>query len=145
MEKKRLAEQYPAGTTAPGIDFVLGGDPNLPNGGLMERFPGLYIPILDPLFNGAAATDTQFKTVEINREYDGAADFPLYPLNVIADLNAVLGFFYRHMYPFDVSLPTIRRRRRLTRAPHGDTSYYFFETQDLPLFDPLRTWGCPSR
>ena len=34
-EKLKLAEQYPAGTTAPDIDFVLGGDPNLPNGGLL--------------------------------------------------------------------------------------------------------------
>ena len=35
VEKRKLAEQYPAGTTAPDIDFVLGGDPNLPNGGLL--------------------------------------------------------------------------------------------------------------
>ena len=55
MEKRKLAEQYPAGTTAPDIDFVLSGDPNLPNGGLLARFPGLYIPILDLSFNGPAA------------------------------------------------------------------------------------------
>jgi hypothetical protein len=52
LEKQKLAEQYPFGTTAPDIDFVLGGDPNLPNGGLEARFPGLYIPILDWSFNG---------------------------------------------------------------------------------------------
>ncbi|HKH50462.1 MAG TPA: PE-PPE domain-containing protein, partial [Mycobacterium sp.] len=44
LEKRKLAEQYPAGTAAPDIDFVLGGDANLPNGGLHARFPGLYIP-----------------------------------------------------------------------------------------------------
>ena len=33
LEKRKLAEQYPAGTKAPDIDFVLGGDLNLPNGG----------------------------------------------------------------------------------------------------------------
>ena len=32
-EKTKLAEQYPAGTKAPDIDFVLSGDLNLPNGG----------------------------------------------------------------------------------------------------------------
>ena len=47
LEKRKLAEQYPAEPTAPDIDFVLSGDPNLPNGGLLARFPGLYIPILD--------------------------------------------------------------------------------------------------
>ena len=47
LEKRKLAEQYPAGTEAPDIDFVLGADGNLPNGGFLARFPGLYIPILD--------------------------------------------------------------------------------------------------
>ena len=87
-EKRKLAEQYPAGTKAPDIDFVLSGDPNLPNGGIPARFPGLYIPILDFSFNGPAPTDTQFDTVEITRQYDFFADFPLYPLNLVAALNA---------------------------------------------------------
>jgi hypothetical protein len=39
-EKRKLAEQYPAGTQAPDIDFVLSGDLNLPNGGLLARFSG---------------------------------------------------------------------------------------------------------
>ena len=39
-EKRKLAEQYPAGTKAPDIDFVLGGDGNLPNGGVLAPVPG---------------------------------------------------------------------------------------------------------
>jgi hypothetical protein len=144
LEKRKLAEQYPAGTAAPDIDFVLGGDLNLPNGGLFARFPGLYIPILDWSFNGPAPTDTQFDTVEINRQYDFFADFPLYPLNLIADVNAVLGFFYVHSYPFDVSLAPDASTSTAYRGTHGDTSYYFFPTQDLPLFGPLRTLGVPE-
>ena len=143
-EKRKLAEQYPAGTKAPDIDFVLGGDRNLPNGGVAARFPGLYIPILDLSFNGPEPTDTQFDTVEINRQYDGVADFPLYPLNVISLLNAVLGAFYVHLYGFDVSLAADPTKSPPTRAQHGDTSYYFFETEDLPLFAPLRTLGVPE-
>ena len=139
-EKRKLAEQYP-GPEAPDIDFVLGGDPNLPNGGLLARFPGLYIPILDFSFNGPEPTDTQFNTTVITQQYDLFADFPLYPLNFIADLNALLGFFYVHLYPFDVSLADPS-----TPLPdtHGNTDYYFFETQDLPLFGPLRTLGVPE-
>jgi hypothetical protein len=145
VEKRKLAERYPEGTTAPDIDFVLGGDPNLPNGGLLARFPGLYVPILDFSFNGPAATDTQFKTVEINRQYDGFTDFPLYPLNLIADLNAVLGIAYVHLYPFDVSLPPDPMNTSPAyQDTHGDTDYYFFESQDLPLFGPLRTLGVPE-
>ena len=107
----------------------------------MERFSGLYIPIVDFPFNGPAATDTQFKTVEINRQYDGAADFPLYPLNVIADLNAVLGFLFLHTHPFDISLPPDPSTSPAYQGTGGDTSYYLFPTQDLPLFTPLRSFG----
>ena len=144
VEKRKLAEQYPAGTEAPDIDFVLGGDPNLPNGGLHARFPGLYIPILDLSFNGPAPTDTQFDTVEINRQYDGFADFPLYPLNLIADVNAVLGFVYVHSYPFDVSLAPDPTRSPPTRAPTATPATTSSRPQDLPLFGPLRTLGVPE-
>lgn len=144
LEKRKLAEQYPAGTPAPDIDFVLGGDTNLPNGGLAARFPGLYIPVLDVPFNGPEPTDTQFHTDVITRQYDLAADFPLYPLNVIADLNAVLGFLYLHSHPFDVSLPLDQTTSPAYQGAYGDTSYYFFETEDLPLFAPLRSLGVPE-
>ena len=144
LEKQRLDEQYPVGTTAPDIDFVLSGDLNVPNGGLSARFPGLYIPIVNVPLNGPEPTDTQFDTVVITRQYDGLADFPLYPLNVISLLNAVLGIVYTHPRDLEVSLadpttsPPIKRQ-------HGDTDYYFFETEDLPLFAPLRTLGVPEQ
>ncbi len=144
-EKQRLAEQYPDRTKAPDIDFVVGGDPNVPNGGVAARIPGLYIPILDLSFNGPQPTDTQFDTVVITRQYDGGADFPLYPLNLIADVNALLGFFYVHLHGFDVSLaPDPSTSPVYHKDTHGDTSYYFFETEDLPLFGPLRTLGVPE-
>ena len=143
IEKQRLAEQYPEGTDAPDIDFVLQGDPNLPNGGLWARFPGLYIPIIGWKFNGPEPTDTQFDTVVITRQYDGFADFPLYPLNFVADANAVLGMVYVHGYPFDVSLADPTAPPPI-KTQHGDTTYYFFETDDLPLFGPLRQLGVPE-
>ena len=144
VEKRKLAEQYPKGTTAPDIDFVLSGDPNLPNGGFLARFPGLYLPILNFSFNGPAPTDTQFDTVEITRQYDFMSDFPLYPLNGISLLNAVLGFVYVHTYPFDVSLAPDPTTPPPIHSKTGDTDYYFFETPDLPLFGPLRTLGVPE-
>ncbi len=134
----------PEGNQAPDIDFVLGGDPNLPNGGFLARFPGLYIPILDLSFNGPAPTDTQFDTVEITRQYDFMADFPLYPLNGISLMNAVLGFVYVHTYPFDVSLAADPTTAAAYQGKYGDTDYYFFETEDLPLFGPLRTLRVPE-
>jgi hypothetical protein len=154
-EKRKLAEQYPAGTTAPDIDFVLSGDPNLPNGGLASRFAGLYIPILDLSFNGPEPTDTQFHTDVITRQYDGADDFPLYPLNVISLLNAVLGVVYVHLSDLDVSLradPTKspayrsccghgRKPRALTVTPAITSS----RARTCRCSVRCAAWGCPSR
>jgi PE-PPE domain len=123
---------------------VLIADLNLPNGGIYARFPGLYVPILDWYFDGPAPTDTQFDTVEITRQYDWFADFPLYPINLVADLNAFLGIIYVHDYALDVSLPQDPTTSPAYQGTHGDTDYYFFETQDLPLFGPLRTLGVPE-
>ena len=145
QEKRKLAEQYPDKTTAPDIDFVLGGDPNLPNGGVVSRFPGLYIPILDISSHGPEPTNTPFDTDVITRQYDFAADFPLYPLNLVADLNAFLGFWYVHLHAFDVSLAPDPPTSPPIKTQYGDTTYYFFETADLPLFGPLRTLGVPEQ
>ncbi|OAN37856.1 hypothetical protein A4X20_21050 [Mycolicibacterium iranicum] len=142
--KNRLAAQYPEDAAAPNIDFVFQGDASVPNGGLHARFPGLYIPILDWTFNGPAPTDTQFDTVIISTQYDGFADFPLYPINLVADLNAILGILYLHTRPFDVSLPADPTTSPAYRGTYGDSSYYFFETDDLPLFAPLRMLGVPE-
>ena len=142
-EKRKLAAQYPQGTTAPDISFVLTGDPSVPNGGLNSRFPGLPTFFLGT-FTSAEPTDTQFHTDVIIRQYDGAADFPLYPLNIVADLNAVLGFLYVHTYPFDVGLPADPATSPAYQGTHGDSSYYFFPTDDLPLFAPLRQLGVPE-
>ena len=57
----------------------------------------------------------------INRQYDGLADFPLYPINVIADLNAFLGVVYVHTYAFDVSLPADPTKSPAYQGTHGDT------------------------
>ena len=141
VEKRKLAEQYPAGTKAPDIDFVLGGDPNLPNGGFASRFSGLYIPILDLLYNGPAATDTQFDTTVIVRQYD-FEDFPLYPLNIVADLNALLGAPYVNFYGFDVSLAPDPSTSPSIKSQHGDTTYYFFETAGPAVVRSAAHPGC---
>ena len=107
---------------------MLSGDLNLPNGGLHARFPGLYIPVLDWSFNGPEPTNTRFHTDVITRQYDGLADFPLYPLNVIADLNAVLGVAYVHLDDFEVSLAPDPSTSPPIKSQYGDTTYYFFPT-----------------
>ena len=131
-EKRKLAEQYPTGTTAPDIDFVLGGDPNLPNGGFFARFPGLYIPILDWTLNGPAPTDTQFDTVEIIHEYDFMADFPLYPLNGIAVVERGPGLRLRALVPV----------RRQPGSRSDDTAAYPQQAPATPTITSSRPRTC---
>ncbi|CQD25004.1 PE family protein [Mycolicibacterium conceptionense] len=89
-EKRNLAELRTQGATVPAADelsFVFVANPNRPNGGILARFEGLYIPLLGVSFDGATPDD-EYQTIDVAREYDLIADFPKYPLNLLADLNA---------------------------------------------------------
>lgn len=49
---------------------------------------------------GATPSDTIYPTNIYTLEYDGWADFPRYPLNLLSDLNAELGIAFVHgQYP----------------------------------------------
>lgn len=87
----------PTGQPLPhdGVQFVLIGDPSAPNGGLLERFDGFNAPSLGISFDGATPANS-FPTDIYTLEYDGYADFPKYPLNFLADLNALLGAISIH-------------------------------------------------
>ena len=78
------------------VNFVLIGDPENPDGGILARLPtGTYIPLLGITADGPTSS-TGAPVVIVTQEYDGIADAPAYPLNVVADANAVLGFYYVH-------------------------------------------------
>lgn len=147
IEKRKLNAQYPVGTTPPRpISFVFIGDLNRPNGGVMTRFQGAYIPLINFYFNGPALTDTQFPTVDIARQYDGFADFPVYPINLLADANALAGIFYIHTAYDQVSLdPTSPLYVKGTKEQsYQDTTYYTIPTAHLPLLQPFRDLGVPE-
>lgn len=143
--KRGLAEQYPGADNpdAPDISFVLIGNLNRPNGGVMTRFQGAYIPFINFYFNGPAPTDTSFKTVDIARQYDGFADFPLYPLNLVSTANALFGILYVHTdYQATTLAPTPPADAE--QGTFGDTAYYLIPTEHLPLLQPLRDLGAPE-
>jgi hypothetical protein len=117
------------------LNFVLVGDPNNPNGGILERFKGFYLPWLNVDFNGATNPNSPFATDIYTIQYDGIADAPQHPLNVLADVNALLGYFYVHSnYPM-LTPDQIAGAVHLATSPGytGSTNYYMITTQDLPL------------
>jgi PE-PPE domain len=135
IQKANLAA---AGSTLP-VSFVLIGNPNRPNGGILERFEGLKVPFAGITFDGATPTDTNFKTVDITRQYDGWSDFPNNPLNPFATANAIAGINYLHSDYQSVGLGDA-----LYQGAYGDTDYYVIPSQRLPLLMPLADAGVPS-
>jgi hypothetical protein len=147
-EKVALEERKARGEAVPNVVFVGIGVGNRPNGGITTRLQGVTIPFFDFTFNGPEPTDPEFgfTTVDIAREYDGLADFPLYPVNLLADANALLGVLFVHAAYNEVSLdPNSPKYVPGTDIQHkGDTTFYTIPTADLPLFDPLRVIGVPE-
>lgn len=83
------------------VHFVLLGDPNNPNGGLLERFAVADgntpdAASLGLTFSGATPSDISPADI-YTYEYDGFADFPKYPINLLSDLNAYLGIVFNHI------------------------------------------------
>ncbi|HSA39214.1 MAG TPA: PE-PPE domain-containing protein, partial [Mycobacterium sp.] len=79
LKRALIATHNAAGdwATVPALDFVLIGNPNRPNGGILERFAGLSIPFFGISFDGATPTDSdcangcKFATADYSRQSDG--------------------------------------------------------------------------
>ncbi|KZS58984.1 PE family protein [Mycobacterium ostraviense] len=139
IEIRNLMSQ-PAPPSPSELAFVLTGNPNNPNGGVLQRFNGLYLPILDVLFNGATPPDSPYPTVIYSNQYDGAANFPQYPLNLLADLNAIIGVFDGTHFYVGLTPDQVDNAVLLPTSPgyNGNTQYYLGLTQNLPLTSLIR-------
>jgi PE-PPE domain len=163
-EELQLAATAAAGQPVPDVTVALLGSGNRPNGGIFERFDGFYLPGAEVNANGAEPTDTGIPTIDIAAQYDGFADFPQYPINLLADLNDLLGIFYAHgnyggllqdilpgatftplpTGPYDYATEYVLGSSQIVRQVTGDTTFYFIPTTELPLLDPLATLGVPE-
>jgi hypothetical protein len=149
----------------PDVTFLLLGDPNRPDGGIDERFDGLFTPGLGMGdLTGAEPTDAGIPTIDIANQYDFVADYPQFPINPAADLNALLGLIYAHGGYGDGVLPEeipalwppsepltgpfaseyVLGSTEIVKQVDGDTTFYFIPTTELPLLDPLRSLGVPE-
>lgn len=139
LEKAKLAAEYAEGE-GPDVTFVVIAN-SRPNGGLVARdTTGLVIALVlgrqrSELITEPVPTDTQYATVDIAIQYDGLADAPLNPLNLLAALNAYAGMVLLHPTYADRSLdePGV-----VDQGQYGDTHYYLLPTEILPLLIPLQ-------
>lgn len=146
------------------LSFVMIGNTNRPNGGLFERLAALgHVPILDATFGLPAPTDVGISTTDIAFEYDGVADFPLYPLNLLATMNAIAGFAYVHgtylapnahsdvgELPDDYTPAALAEQLDETKHPenfrrYGDSTYITIPTRTLPMLRPLLELAAATR
>lgn len=160
LEKAKLAKD-PSAPPANQVEFVFIDNESRPNGGLLARFPKVTIPFLITL-GQVAPTDTGYKTLDVAMQYDGFADFPAYPLNALADLNALAGVVYIHSsdvnsqtFANSLGIPTTRTgpdgytqeefdellNDPANQQQHGDTTYITIPTSQLPILQPLRDFG----
>ena len=123
------------------LRFVLAGDPNNPDG-LFDASPGSHPRLQRDIQRGD--THLAYPTSIYTIQYDGYADFPRYPLNFLADANAIAGIYYDHLLSPIPGYESLTPQQIATAVVEpvspgatGDTTYYIVPTQNLPLLRPL--------
>ncbi len=137
--KKAWNAQHAAPGTYPHPTFVLLGNGDRPNGGILARFAGLYIPGLDMTATAATPTDTsgagddEITTVDVAGQYDPIADAPLNPMNPFALANSAMGTLFVHL-----NYANIDPSKAVLQDTVGDTQYYLIPTYPVPLLMPVQ-------
>jgi hypothetical protein len=122
------------------LHFVLLGDPDNPESGVWELESAL--PNV-PSYYTVTPPDTPYPTDIYTIQYDGVGDFPQYPIDPLADINAGTGQYYAHLDYATVTPEQLATAVELPTSPGyyadgGVTQYYLIPSQTLPLLEPLR-------
>jgi PE-PPE domain/PE family len=143
LEIRALDTLPPGGRPSPSnLSFMLIGNGDAPNGGIFARVTGRFAPFSISTY-GATPADTPYSTTIYSQEYDGLANFPQYPLDVVADLNAIAGAAVVHPTYQYLTAAQLSNAVQLATSPGyyengGVTDYYMIPNQDLPLLAPVR-------
>ncbi|HEU4360129.1 MAG TPA: PE-PPE domain-containing protein [Mycobacterium sp.] len=129
------------GVPSDDVHFVLIGDPASPNGGWLTSLaapgvnitlPGANIPLGNPTPGDLYPTDVY------TLEYDGYADHPHYPLNLLSLLNSYMGLVLEHTAYLGLTPDQIASAIPQETATDSLANYYMIPSDTLPLLDPLR-------
>ncbi len=142
MVASRLAAELAASSEPPSPDdirFVLIAPPEE---GVAEYFKvGTYIPVLN--YRVSRVPESPYPTTIVIGEYDGWADPPDRPWNLVSAANALLGIVYVHGPPIAAADPNDVPPENTT--VDGTVTTHFVPTKYLPLTHPLRDIGIPDR
>ncbi|WP_313675958.1 PE-PPE domain-containing protein [Mycolicibacterium sp.] len=131
------------------ISFIVAGDPSRATplstgiGSLMPA--GLLLPVFGWTVT-RPPSESLYDTVVVVGEYEWAADFPDRPWNLLADLNALVGFQYNHSEaalarPADIPPDNIVTT---TNGTGATTTTYLVPSPQLPLLTPFDAILAPS-
>ncbi len=117
-----------------------------PEAGVAEYFKeGTYIPVLN--YRVTRIAESPYDTTIVIGEYDGWADPPDRPWNLVASANALAGIVYVHGPPiFTADVSGLEPASYVPRTDdqHGSVTTYFVPTGNLPLTQVFRDVGVPD-
>ena len=106
--------------------------------------PGTMMPFIDFAIPGPV--ESQYDTTRVVTSYDGIADFPDRPDNIVSLANALVGSIFFHTgvaFSSPGGVPP-QNIRRTVNSRGGETTTYLAPTKFLPLTMPLRLAGVPD-
>lgn len=122
------------------LTFVLMASPSR---GVASLFaPGTYIPVYG--YTTQPIPETKYDVAVVFTEYDGWADFPDRPWNLVSVANALMGAGYLHAPTALADRSQAVEVSRSTNAEDGTTTTYMIPTEQLPLTRSLREAGVPT-
>jgi pimeloyl-ACP methyl ester carboxylesterase len=141
MVASRLATELATSPDPPSPDdirFVLIASPEE---GVAKYFAvGTYIPLLN--YRVSRVSESPYPTTVVIGEYDGWADPPDRPWNLVALANAMLGILYAHGPAIWGVDPAAVPPGNTT--VEGTVTTYLVPSKNLPLTRPLRDIGVPD-
>lgn len=130
------------------VDYLLFGNVDNAYGGCKVWIPkigknGIFIPGAGVTLGNATPTKASDAHItELLYEYDGFARAPEYPINILADLNAVAGTLLEHgSYRFaDPNAPG----NIVSTTPDGKITNIMIPVKEVPLLTVARFFGLPK-
>ena len=141
-EQARLLND-PDAPPADQVTFIIFGNPER---GVLALLPnGTYVPLVG--YTTSTPVESQYDTIIVRGEYDGFADPPDRPRNLISTFNAVIGAGVVHSLYADVDPATIPPENVTTdevNSKNATVTTYLVPTEELPLTLPLRFIAPPA-
>jgi hypothetical protein len=115
-----------------------------PERGLANTYlpAGIHVPFLG--YTTENPPVSQYDTTIVYHQYDGFADPPDRPWNLLADANAFAGINHYHLYTEFTSQTQVVEVSSVTNSLGGTTTTYVVPATTLPLLMPLQTFGVPA-